>query len=274
MLDIQDPQESQLGAVVASQVVFMVTSTHGAEAVGDQARSEHLAVAEVAFTARRSFQLGSHQGCRMRSQQKPLWRVRNLVMRARDATGTAPHALRLWGWRHLRLTAVALLAGLLGVACGAGDVGTAWGDGAFRSNGERIYFTATNERGTRIEYTGGPDLGGMMMGGRLTCASCHGTDGRGGLHTMHMETMDAPNIRWQALVEHATDPHDDTGEHDDTEEKDPPHAAVYDIDTFRLAVIEGKHPDGEQLDEDMPRWGLTETDLEDLAEYLQSFVGP
>lgn len=191
-------------------------------------------------------------------------------MRARDATGvTVPHAVRLWGWRNLRLIVLALLAGLSGVACGAGDVGTAWGDGAFRSNGERIYFTATSERGTRIDYSGGPDLGGMMMGGRLTCASCHGTDGRGGLHGMHMETMDAPNIRWQALVDHAMDPHDDT------EETGPLHEAeVYDFEAFRLAVMEGKHPDGEQLDEDMPRWELTEADLEDLAEYLQSFTGP
>jgi len=31
---------------------------------------------------------------------------------------------------------------------------TAWGTGAFRSNGERIYFTATSERGMPITYTG------------------------------------------------------------------------------------------------------------------------
>ncbi len=34
-----------------------------------------------------------------------------------------------------------------------GNSGTAWGTGAFRSNGERIYFTATSERGTEITYT-------------------------------------------------------------------------------------------------------------------------
>jgi hypothetical protein len=37
-----------------------------------------------------------------------------------------------------------------------GNSGTAWGTGVFRSNGERIYFTATSERGTEIAYTGGP----------------------------------------------------------------------------------------------------------------------
>ncbi len=49
--------------------------------------------------------------------------------------------------------------------------GTAWGVGAFDSNGERIYFTATNEKGANITYTGGPSSGMMMGGGYLTCAS-------------------------------------------------------------------------------------------------------
>ncbi|HUV92606.1 MAG TPA: hypothetical protein VMV80_05935 [Anaerolineales bacterium] len=64
-----------------------------------------------------------------------------------------------------------------------GSNGTALGTGAFSSNGERIYFTATSERGIVIDYnTGGPASNGWMMGGggRLTCASCLGPDGRGG----------------------------------------------------------------------------------------------
>lgn len=84
-----------------------------------------------------------------------------------------------------------------------GPGGTAWGMGAFGSNGERIYFTATSDRGTEITYTGGPSSNGWMMmdsRGRLACASCHGPDGRGGLHSMGMmQTMDAKDIRWSAL---------------------------------------------------------------------------
>ncbi len=80
-----------------------------------------------------------------------------------------------------RSMVVVVLVGLSVAACGdTNRVGTAWGDGAFGSNGERIDFTATSESGTEIDYTGGPSPGGMMMGGRLTCASCHGTDARGG----------------------------------------------------------------------------------------------
>jgi hypothetical protein len=127
--------------------------------------------------------------------------------------------------------------------------GTAWGDGAFSSNGERIYFTATSERGTAIAYTGGPGSKSWMMGGggRLACASCHGTDGRGGIHSMGMmQKMDAKDIRWSVLE----------GE--------------FDADKFRLAVVEGKDPDGTQLNTDMPRWNISSEDLADLIDYLKT----
>jgi hypothetical protein len=130
-----------------------------------------------------------------------------------------------------------------------GPGGTAWGVGVFSSNGERIYFTATSERGTAITYTGGPKSNGWMMGGggRLTCASCHGTDGRGGVHSMGMmQVMDAKDIRWSVLE----------GE--------------FDPEKFRLAVVEGKDPDGTQLKTDMPRWNISNEDLADLIDYLKT----
>ena len=161
---------------------------------------------------------------------------------------------------------VVLLAGLLVAACGnTNRLGTAWGDGAFGSNGERIYFTATSDRGTEIDYSGGPSPGGMTMGGRLSCASCHGTDARGGVHMMPMQMMDAPNISWEALAEHGGEPHED--EHGTDE-------AGYDFETFRTAVTEGRHRDGESLSDDMPRWEISEADLAELADYLQSFPAP
>ena len=72
---------------------------------------------------------------------------------------------------------------LLLTACAsrAQPAGTAWGTGAFSSNGERIYFTSTSDRGSPITYTGGPTSGmGMMMDGQLACSSCHGPSGKGG----------------------------------------------------------------------------------------------
>lgn len=146
--------------------------------------------------------------------------------------------------------------------------GTAWGDGAFTSNGERIYFTATSQRDTKIDYSGGPDIGGMMMGGRLACASCHGPDARGGEHVMQMEVMDAPNIRWDTLAGHGAEGDDDHGAQEENEHGEE--SGGYNLETFRLAVVEGRHPDGEPLSDEMPRWQMGEEDLRDLATYLQS----
>jgi mono/diheme cytochrome c family protein len=130
------------------------------------------------------------------------------------------------------------------------------------ANGERIYFTATSARGERISYTGGPNFGGMMMGSYLTCASCHGPQGRGGLHQMHMQLMDAPDIRYVALS-------GETGEHGHEEDEHENDHGTYGLDEFRRAVVEGQHPGGEPLSREMPRWQMSEDDLTDLFEYLK-----
>jgi len=129
-----------------------------------------------------------------------------------------------------------------------GNNGTAWGTGAFRSNGERIYFTATSERGKEITYTGGPGSSGwMMMGGRLACVSCRGPYGQGGKHSMGMvQVMDSKDIRWSALQKE------------------------FDEEKFRLAVVKGQDPDGTQLKPDMPRWNISNDDLADLIGFLKT----
>ena len=158
---------------------------------------------------------------------------------------------------------------------------------SYRSNGERIYFSSTSDRGTTITYTGDPSFegrmedgssggmmgtsngntspgrtsggyGGMMghgngntgrAGGYLTCASCHGADGRGDVHRMMgMQTMVAQDIRWSAL------------EHE------------FDAETFRLAVTQGQDPDGTPLEQDMPRWTIGDEDLADLITYLKTLT--
>jgi mono/diheme cytochrome c family protein len=145
--------------------------------------------------------------------------------------------------------------------------GFAWGVGAFDSNGERIYFSATSERGANITYSGGPSSGMMMGGGYLTCASCHGPNGRGGVHTMMgMQTMNAPDIRWSVLAGGTEGEHGgetEEGEHGETGDG-------YDLEPFRLAVVEGKHPGGKSLSSNMPRWNISDEDLSDLADYLKA----
>jgi cytochrome c oxidase subunit 2 len=153
----------------------------------------------------------------------------------------------------LTIVLLFVLASLSLTGCGPSpasneDGGTGWGVGAFRSNGERIYFTATSERGTAITYTGGPVSGGwMMMQGRLACVSCHGPNGKGGKHSMGMmQVMDAKDIRWSVLK------------------------YKFDVKKFRLAVVNGQDPDGTQLDQDMPRWNITDDDLADLIAFLKT----
>jgi mono/diheme cytochrome c family protein len=106
--------------------------------------------------------------------------------------------------------------------------------------------------------------GGMMMGTYLTCASCHGPEARGGIHQMHMQVMDAPDIRYIALSSEA-DEHAEEGEDQHEDEH-----AGYDLEDFRLAVIEGRHPTGAPLSSDMPRWRISDTDLADLFAYLKA----
>ncbi len=150
---------------------------------------------------------------------------------------------------------------------GTAGYGTAWAPGSFSSNGERIYYTATSESGSGISYTGGPEMGMMMMGGQLACVSCHGTDASGGRHMMHMFYMDSPDIRWSALANH---------HHEEEEGEEAGHEAEhnheeYTLEDFKNAVENGKHPDGETLDRDMPRWRMSDADLIDLMNYLKSF---
>ena len=152
----------------------------------------------------------------------------------------------------------ALLALLL-IACGPVNP-LGFVTGRYASNGERIYLAGTSANGS-IRYTGGNVSGGMMGGSRLACASCHGTSGRGGPHMMHMSAMDAPDIRWSTLTEA------EHGDHDEEEEMGHP---PYDENTFKQAVTEGLNPGGERLDSDMPRWRMTERDLDDLISHLKT----
>jgi len=125
------------------------------------------------------------------------------------------------------------------------------------SNGQQIYFTATDQSGNYISYMGGPAFVSMMMGSYLTCASCHGNDGHGGTHYMHMIVMDAPAINYDALIEMKQE--DSGGMPND-----------YSLDDLRGAVVEGHDTAGEQLDQNMPRWQMSYDDLADLLAFLKT----
>lgn len=151
-----------------------------------------------------------------------------------------------------------MICGVLLAACGLAAPFT----GRFASNGERIFYTGVNDEGQRIPYSGGPESG-MMMQTRLACADCHGSDGRGGTQFIHMQSIEAPDIRYSALNAHTeADEHENNGDDDHSEE--------YTLETFRMAVVEGMHPDGDPLSMEMPRWNLTDEDLQDLFDFLKT----
>lgn len=126
--------------------------------------------------------------------------------------------------------------------------------GRYGSNGERIYFTATSNSGQPIAA----EMAGMRMQhqGMMTCATCHGPGGRGGTVRMMMGTFEAPDIRYSTLTE---------GEHDDAHE----HPAYTD-ELIKRAITQGVDPAGEPLNWPMPRWSMSERDLNDLLTYLKT----
>jgi cytochrome c553 len=181
--------------------------------------------------------------------------------------------------RKLGIGLLALLGVLLGAAllatCGpAQPFGGMMGGGrrsvgrTFASNGERIYFTATSQRGTPITFDMDNSVVGsmpMMTSGALACADCHGPDGRGGRQQMMMTSFTAPDIRWQTL---AADDHGGAENHGDeaAEMEHPP----YTSETLKRAITQGVDPAGDPLASPMPRWRMSDEDLNDLIAYLQT----
>lgn len=160
-------------------------------------------------------------------------------------------------WRPLLVAAtVAAIAAVLS-SCGMMGAWTSRFDpGRFRSDGERIYFTATNSAGQVIRYDGGPG-GAMMMMHRYACVDCHGADGKGGRVATMGQAFDAPNITWSALApEH----------HADTQMDHPP----YTEETVKRAITRGLDPDGKPLDSPMPRWRMSDQDLDAVIAFLKT----
>lgn len=123
------------------------------------------------------------------------------------------------------------------------------------SNGQLIYFTGFNERGERIPFEGGP-MWLYRHGG--SCASCHGADGRGGAPVM-MGTDVPGDIRYHHLLEE---------EHEEEEEHPP-----YTDELIKRAITLGINPAGEPLDPTMPRWRMSDDDLDDLLAFLKTLEG-
>jgi len=136
-----------------------------------------------------------------------------------------------------------------------GGISPSYNISDFESNGELIYYTGFNESGELIEIEYGPHWL-YVHGG--SCVDCHRTDGRGGYPIM-MSPVIPPDIRYDSLVSEEHEEHEEEEEH-------PP----YTDETIKRAIREGIDPAGEPLDLTMPRWKMTDKDVNDVVEYLKT----
>jgi hypothetical protein len=125
----------------------------------------------------------------------------------------------------------------------------------YSSNGEKIYLTSVDEDGNLILPTSAPGAFTHMMSMMrpLACVHCHGINGKGGF--IFPDGTESADIRWEHL----------TSKEEAEEEGHPP----YTEETIREAITDGVNPAGEQLSVYMPRWQMSERDLNDLIAYLK-----
>jgi mono/diheme cytochrome c family protein len=116
----------------------------------------------------------------------------------------------------------------------------------FTSNGETIYYTGFNETGKRIPTSYGPQWLYAHGGG---CVNCHGVDGKGGVPVMMGYTVPA-DITYTSL----------------TTEENPP----YTDDAIKIAIRDGLEPSGKSLSPTMPRWQMSDEDLNDTLQYIKT----
>jgi len=96
------------------------------------------------------------------------------------------------------------------------------------------------------------------------CATCHGIN-REGRRLLPRFWAKAPALTADALFgEEDSHEHDSNG-HGNHES--------YNQKSLRQAIADGIDPAGELLDEAMPRWSMSEADLDDLIRYLQQSDG-
>jgi len=117
----------------------------------------------------------------------------------------------------------------------------------YSSVGERIYLTGVGTDGQDISRSAPRVSQGSLMMGGGGCGSCHGADGRGGTIQMMTGTaIKAPDVTYGALI--------GTGFTDAT---------------IRQAVRDDLDEGGERLDDAMPRWQMSDADLDATIAYLK-----
>jgi ABC-type branched-subunit amino acid transport system substrate-binding protein len=122
-----------------------------------------------------------------------------------------------------------------------------------QSRGRQIYIQGASSSGKDIlAYIGDASL--EVPGSSMSCASCHGLDGRGKAEGGIVPS----NLTWEFLSKPYGLKHADGRQH-------PP----YTIRALELAITRGLDPAGNRLLNAMPRYSMSPEDLSDLVAYLQ-----
>jgi cytochrome c oxidase subunit 2 len=132
---------------------------------------------------------------------------------------------------------------------GSSSTGGAAGD---VSLGKTVWVNGTDAKGAQITRT--TDMGVL---GKDGCVACHGTDAKGKAITTSLGKIDAPDIRWSVISQPIKK---------DDGSTDP----AYDATKFAGAVRDGTDSAGGTLDKAMPRWQVTDEEVNGLIAYLKT----
>jgi cytochrome c oxidase subunit 2 len=158
---------------------------------------------------------------------------------------------------------VLLLVGAVGTAVvfGASSYPPAAPAGTPASSlGQQIYYTGADASGPIPRTIAGGGMMGIGRGRTAGCVDCHGQDGRGGRAGMMFGTVDIPDIRYSAL----------TTAHSDNGTTTP---AWTDTGIAR-AIRDGVEPNGQPLKAPMPRWAMSDADVNAVIAYLKELSKP
>lgn len=125
--------------------------------------------------------------------------------------------------------------------------------GTAEQRGKEIYLHGASPSGREITASLGADAAGLP-GAALTCAGCHGQDGRGQAEG----GIEPPDITWQSLTKPYGHRHADGREH-----------PAYTEHSVGRAITMGIDPAGNRLGVAMPRYSMTARELGDLVAYLK-----
>lgn len=122
---------------------------------------------------------------------------------------------------------------------------------SYTSAGESIFLSGVGTDGQRIPHSATRVSQGSLMMGGGGCASCHGVNGRGGtLRMMTGAAIKAPDVTYDALIK-----------------------AGFTDATIRTAIRDGLDETGQPLDAAMPRWQMSDPELDATIAYLRVLSG-